>query len=94
MRRIGSLAQDAVSEVHTGDARSKMLRSAAESDPVITAVPEFGPGSPPNSRRPEVLNAERVCQATAGPWDVEELVLLLTSCHGVNDKSKGVDNGR
>jgi len=42
---------------------------------------ELGPGSPPKSRALEVLNAERECQAKAGPWKVGGLLELLNNCH-------------
>jgi hypothetical protein len=57
-------------------------------------VAEFGPGSPPNARRVDVLKAESVCQANVGPCWVVELDEPLISCHGGDEALNGADKGR
>ena len=37
-----------------------------------------------------MLNAESVCHATAGPWELE----LLINCHGGEETSKAEDRGK
>jgi hypothetical protein len=39
----------------------------------------------------ELLNADIVCQATTGPWDVEVFDVELKSCHGTDELSNGED---
>jgi hypothetical protein len=70
------------------------LRRPAESGRVDITIGEFGPPSPPKSRRVDVLNAERVCQANAGPWGVDKLEELLISSHGGDEMLNEMDNGR
>lgn len=73
MRRIGSLAHDRVSKFQVGSNLSVTSNSVAESEPSGRMPGDvLGPVAPPKSRRPEVLNGVRVCQATAGPWDAEQ----------------------
>jgi len=91
---MGSPAHEVGSIVHNGSRRLDTSRRAAESAPSGSTVGEFASGRPPKSRMPVVLKAERVCQARAGPWDVERFVELLTSCHGGEDGSKEADNER
>src|SRR5882762_158472 len=91
MRRMGSLAHDLASVTHIGFTWSTMFKRTAESSRLRRTVAEFGPGSPPNTRRVDKLNAERVCQANAGPCGVVE---LLISCHGGDEVSNAADRGR
>lgn len=41
-----------------------------------------------------MLKAESVCQARAGPCDVDELVELETSCQGGEEGSNGDERSR
>lgn len=60
----------------------------------MSTVGELIAGTPPNRNISEVLVADIVCQATAGPEDVEELEELLISCHGGEEGLKEVDKER
>lgn len=70
------------------------MRREAESERVVNAMGEFGPPSPPKTRRVDVLNAEMVCQANAGPCGVDRLEELLINCHGGDDVPNEEDSGR
>ena len=50
---------------------------------------EFGPGSPPKRRRLDVLNADKVCHATNGPWLALQLPHPEMNCQGTEEVLKG-----
>ncbi len=57
-------------------------------------IGEFGPGSPPNKRISEVLKAESVCQATAGPGGARHVGQPPMYCQGGEEVSKEEERER
>lgn len=55
---------------------------------------EFGPGSPPKRSRSEMLNADKVCQATAGPWGAEQFEQPERYFQGGDEALKGEERSR
>jgi len=82
IRRTGSLPQFRCSSSHLGLILENTSSRAAESARSTITVGEFGPGRPPKSRTSELLKAESVCHAKAGPWELELLLEPLTSSQG------------
>lgn len=74
--------------------REKTSMRTAESFESTITMSELASGWPPKSRISEVLNAEVVDQARAGPWEEVVLAEPLTSCQGGEDTENGSESDR
>jgi Trp operon repressor len=72
----------------------KTFKNQAESARRVRTVGELIAGKPPKRNISEMLVADIVCQATAGPESVDEFEELLMSCHGGEEGSKEDDKER